>query len=315
MNNDYIEVDCIQDGDNGEESTQTHVHVQQSHAIIPSVGQYVASVVRIVQEAVKDGDGNNKIVVFFPTARMVSFFADLFNEVANLPVLELHSRKSQGYRNRVSGEFRSATSGILFTSDVSARGVDYPGVTHVVQFGMPSSREQYIHRLGRTGRAGAEGTGWLILGPFESLFLEEMKKIHLPRNDALVDILNTSITDETGEIDELMQALMTRVGRGDKVLVNSGEGAYQAFLGYYLGHMKRMKMKSKEQLVEVANEFSSAMGFRRAPLLAKNMVSKMGLSGVAGINVKSSDGIGGGGRNPRAGTFTKDRPKLKIKGG
>ena len=57
MNNDYIEVDCIQDGDNGEESTQTHVHVQQSHAIIPSVGQYVASVVRIVQEAVKDGDG------------------------------------------------------------------------------------------------------------------------------------------------------------------------------------------------------------------------------------------------------------------
>ncbi|KAL7438858.1 hypothetical protein ACHAXH_004969, partial [Discostella pseudostelligera] len=269
MNDDYVEVDCIQDGNNGEESTQTHVHVQQSHAIIPSVDQYVSSVMRIVKEAVKDGHGKNKIVVFFPTARMVSFFADVFNEVVKLPVLELHSRKAQGYRNRVSAEFRAATSGILFTSDVSARGVDYPGVTHVVQFGMPSSREQYVHRLGRTGRAGAEGKGWLILGPFESLFLEEMTKIHLPRNDALVDIMNASISDDT---EELMQVIMDRIGRGDKMLMNSGEGAYQAFLGYYLGQMKRMKMKSKEQLVEVANEFSSAMGFRQTPVLAKNMV-------------------------------------------
>jgi ATP-dependent RNA helicase MSS116 len=319
MNDDYVEVDCIQDGDNGQESTQTHVHVQQSHAIIPSVDQYVSSVIRIVKEAVKDGDGNNKIVVFFPTARMVSFFADVFNEVVSLPVpvLELHSRKSQAYRNRVSSEFRIATSGLLLTSDVSARGVDYPGVTHVVQFGMPSSKEQYIHRLGRTGRAGADGKGWLILGPFESLFLEEMKKIHLPRNDALVDALNSSILDET---DELMQVLMTRVRRGDQILVNSGEGAYQAFLGYYLGQMKRMKMSSKENLVQVANEFSLAMGFSRAPVLAKTMVSKMGLTGISGITVKSSDDIGGTAfkeknRKPLARTsLSKDQPKFKRQG-
>ena len=159
MQDDYVEVDCIKDGDKGEESTQTHIHVEQSHAIITSMPQYVPSIIRVVKEAVNEGDDDNKIVVFFPTARMVSFFADLFNEVVRLPVMELHSKKSQGYRNRVSGQFREASSGILFTSDVSARGVDYPGVTHVVQFGMPSSREQYIHRLGRTGRAGASGKG------------------------------------------------------------------------------------------------------------------------------------------------------------
>ena len=215
MKPDYVEVDCIRDGGTGEESTQTHIHVEQSHAIIPSVQQYVPTVIRVVKEAVRDGNGDSKVVVFFPTARMVSFFADLFNEVVKLPVLELHSKKSQGYRNRVSNQFREAESGILFTSDVSARGVDYPGVSHVVQFGMPSSREQYVHRLGRTGRAGASGKGWLVLGS-------------VPKNRELIDLINSCVLDET---DERMQELLERVQNGDSILVKSGEGAYQAFLG------------------------------------------------------------------------------------
>ncbi|KAK1739908.1 ATP-dependent RNA helicase, partial [Skeletonema marinoi] len=283
MQDDYVEVDCIKDGDkNGEASAETHIHIEQSHAIIPSMAQYVPSIIRVVQEAAADNGGGNKVVVFFPTARMVSFFADLFNEVVRLPVMELHSKKSQGYRNRVSGQFREAKTGILFTSDVSARGVDYPGVSHVVQLGMPSSREQYIHRLGRTGRAGASGKGWLLLGPFESLFLEELTKITIPKNPELIDLLNKDTLDET---DDVMQRLMERVQNGDQVLNKSGEGAYQAFLGYYLGQMKRMRMQRKERLVEIANEFSASMGFRNAPALGANMVKKMGLAGIDGIFV------------------------------
>jgi len=293
MNDDYVEVDCIQDGADGEVSTQTHIHVKQSYAVIPSMSQYVSSVTRVVKEAVQDDDGDNKIVVFFPTARMVSFFADLFNHVINEPVMELHSKKSQAYRNRVSAQFREVTSGILFTSDVSARGVDYPGVTHVVQFGMPSSREQYIHRLGRTGRAGADGKGWLILGPFESLFVQELKNIDITKNMDLIDVLNTSTLDET---DDSMQEMMERVQNGDQTLVKSGEGAYQAFLGYYLGQMKRMRMKRKEKLVEIANEFSGAMGFKETPMLTKNMVGKMGLKGIPGLVVNTA--IERGDNNP-----------------
>lgn len=129
MKDDYIEVDCINDGDGADGSMATNIRVKQSHAIIPSMDLYVSSVVRIVLEAVQDGNGNNKIVVFFPTARMVSFFADVLNEIMEIPALELHSKKTQGYRNRVSGQFREASSGLLFTSDVSARGVDYPMVS------------------------------------------------------------------------------------------------------------------------------------------------------------------------------------------
>ena len=56
-------------------------------------------------------------------------------------------------------DFRAARCGVLLSSDVSARGVDYPDVTLVLQLGSPSSTEQYIHRLGRTGRAGKRGRG------------------------------------------------------------------------------------------------------------------------------------------------------------
>jgi ATP-dependent RNA helicase MSS116 len=316
MHDDYVEVDCIKDGGGGDKngkggggggggeasSTETHIHIEQSHVIIPSMSQYVPSIIRVVRETAANNDGgtgggggggnNNKVVVFFPTARMVSFFADLFNEVVRLPVMELHSKKSQGYRNRVSGQFRECEAGILFTSDVSARGVDYPGVTHVVQLGMPSSREQYIHRLGRTGRAGASGKGWLVLAPFESLFLEELTEISIPKNPELTDLLKKSSTtlDET---DDIMKSLMERIQNGDQVLNKSGEGAYQAFLGYYLGQMKRVRMNRKERLVEIANEFAASMGFRNTPAMGGNMVKKMGLDGVTGIFVSKS-ATGGG---------------------
>ena len=288
MKPDYVEVDCIRDGNkDGEGSTQTHAHIKQSHAIIPSIDQLTPAVIRVVKEAVKDDGGNNKIVVFFPTARMVSFFADLFNLVVNEPVFELHSKKAQGYRNRVSAQFREARSGILFTSDVSARGVDYPGVSHVIQFGIPSSRDQYVHRLGRTGRAGAKGKGWLLLTSFESMFLEELKGIDITTDMALVELLNK---DEVDETDDQMLSLLKRVQDGDQDLVKSGEGAYQAFLGYYLGQMKRLRMKRKERLVEIANQLSSSMGFRQPPKLNKNMIGKMGLKGIPGLLVSSDTG-------------------------
>jgi ATP-dependent RNA helicase MSS116 len=164
-------------------------------------------------------------------------------------------------------------------------GVDYPGVSHVIQFGIPESREQYIHRLGRTGRAGAEGKGWMVLGPFESLFLEELKGLDVPNDERLRQLLNDPVS---AEIADLLQPAIDRVGNGDRNLTPIAEGAYQAFLGYYLGQMKRMKMRKKEDLVSTANRFSSLMGLSQVPSLEKNMVGKMGLKGVDGIVVKTA---------------------------
>ena len=129
----------------------------------------------------------------------------------------------------------------------------------------------------------------MILGPFESLFLEELKRIDVPRDATLSEIVKDPFSggDDGIVVEKAIEEMEARVGSGDKVFSLSGQGAYQAFLGYYLGQMKRTKIKSKSKLVDIANEFSGAMGFRAAPALGKNMIGKMGLKGISGIVVKA----------------------------
>jgi ATP-dependent RNA helicase MSS116 len=160
---------------------------------------------------------------------------------------------------------------------------------------MPESREQYIHRLGRTGRGGTEGKGWLVLSSWESLFLQELKGLEIPVNDELHQLMESPLSVET---EELLEPTRERIRNGDKVLSKSAKGAYQAFLGYYLGQMKRMKMKRKEDLVRIANEFAALSGLHEPPPLTAQMVGKMGLKGVDGLNVqaKGKDDFGGRGR-------------------
>lgn len=73
-----------------------------------------------------------QVLVFCTTAMVTRMVADLLGEL-NLNIREIHSRKPQSYRTRVSDEFRKSKGLILVTSDVSARGVDYPDVTLVIQ--------------------------------------------------------------------------------------------------------------------------------------------------------------------------------------
>ncbi|KAM7254470.1 hypothetical protein ACFE04_003850 [Oxalis oulophora] len=111
-------------------------------------------------------------------------------------VRELHSRKPQIYRARISEEFKESKKLILVTSDVSARGMNYPDVTLVIQVGIPSDREQYIHRLGRTGR---EGEGILLLAPWEQYFLHDLKD--LPLEECPLPHLDPDINiKETGRV-------------------------------------------------------------------------------------------------------------------
>ncbi|RKO87956.1 P-loop containing nucleoside triphosphate hydrolase protein, partial [Blyttiomyces helicus] len=155
--------------------TPTHLAVRQTYAIA-NYHQMLPT----LYEVIKQHYASNplaKVIVFFSTTKIVSYLSSVFNSIPGMDVLEIHSKLSQIERSRVANRFRTATSAVLFTSDVSARGVDYPGVTLVMQLGMPSAREQYIHRIGRTGRAGKTGEGILMLAPFEKTFLTELKDL------------------------------------------------------------------------------------------------------------------------------------------
>ena len=147
--------------------------MEQTYVVATKQG-LAPELVGLVQEGMRTP--GYKIIAFFPTARQTQLYSELL-QMLGIRVLEIHSRKSQAQRNKVSDEFRMGSSLIMFTSDVSARGMDYPDVTRVIQCGAPSDRAQYVHRLGRTARAGKDGSGVLLLCDFEDWFLRDLKDL------------------------------------------------------------------------------------------------------------------------------------------
>merc|ERR1719162_2291045 len=279
MRDDYVEVDCIHDGDG---ASHTNQRVNQKYVILPTMDSYLSSLVSIVRRSIDEDRQLHKIVVFFPTAMLVGFFAQFFNDALGINVIELHSKKSQSFRNKASEKFRNAKKGVLFTSDVSARGVDYPDVTQVIQFGLPDSREQYIHRLGRTGRAGKTGEGLLVLAPYEKKFLSELKDLDVPMDDSSAQLLANPPKDDLA----LVNTGVNCISKGDAALTSIAQKAYRAYLGYYTGQMKRTQMRSKTELVQTANNLFRLIGLRETPKLQKRTVGKMGLKGVPGISIR-----------------------------
>jgi ATP-dependent RNA helicase RhlE len=78
-------------------------------------------------------------------------------EAAGVGANAIHGNKSQPQRERALAQFRSGEVKVLIATDIAARGIDIPGVSHVINFDLPDVPEQYVHRIGRTARAGANG--------------------------------------------------------------------------------------------------------------------------------------------------------------
>src|SRR5690606_10766800 len=88
----------------------------------------------------------------------------------------IHGNKSQSARQRALEAFRSNKVQVLVATDVAARGIDIDGVTHVVNYDIPNEPESYVHRIGRTGRAGALGIALSFCSDAERAELREIEK-------------------------------------------------------------------------------------------------------------------------------------------
>ena len=102
----------------------------------------------------------------------------------------IHGNKSQNQRERVLAAFRKGEVRILVATDIAARGIDVDGVSHVVNFDLPNVPETYVHRIGRTARAGAEGIAISLCDGEEVTFLrgiEKLIRMTIPVNDRRAD--------------------------------------------------------------------------------------------------------------------------------
>ncbi|VDI69202.1 ATP-dependent RNA helicase DDX31/DBP7 [Mytilus galloprovincialis] len=139
-----------------------------------------------------------KMIVFMSTQDLVEFHYDLFQHFfgvsddpddemdgnsINILFFKLHGDMQQKDRTKAFQEFSQTDNGVLFCTDVAARGLDLPSIQWIVQYTTPGGATDYIHRVGRTARAGKQGQSLLFLMPTESEYIPILNKDNISLNE------------------------------------------------------------------------------------------------------------------------------------
>jgi len=96
---------------------------------------------------------------------------------ANIPAEAIHGNKSQNHRQRALSNFKAGSTRVLVATDIAARGIDVDELTHVINYEVPNEPETYVHRIGRTGRAGADGKALTFCDEEERAYLQDIQKL------------------------------------------------------------------------------------------------------------------------------------------
>ncbi len=158
-----IKINTIQSQDN------TNANIQQLYCVIEEY-EREAAVIRLI-----DAQAPEKAIVFCRTRAEVDKLCTTLN-ARGYNTNSLHGDMEQPARNRVMMSFRKSEIDMLVATDVAARGLDVADVTHVFNYHMPFDSKSYVHRIGRTGRAGKKGVAITLATPREFHQLERLQK-------------------------------------------------------------------------------------------------------------------------------------------
>jgi ATP-dependent RNA helicase RhlE len=117
-----------------------------------------------------------RVIVFTRTKHGANKVADQLDKAGHAADA-IHGNKSQGARQRALENFRAGRARVLVATDIAARGIDIDDITHVVNFELPNVAESYVHRIGRTARAGSGGIAISFCDPTERPFLRDIEKL------------------------------------------------------------------------------------------------------------------------------------------
>jgi len=118
----------------------------------------------------------NMALVFCRTKLTVNRVAKYLKD-HGVNAVEIHGDLTQGRRNKVMESLRKGSLDVLVASDLAARGLDVEGITHVINYDLPEDPEVYVHRIGRTARAGQRGCAWSFVLPDQGQLLTEIEKL------------------------------------------------------------------------------------------------------------------------------------------
>jgi len=118
--------------------------------------------INLLNHLLKDKDEYDKVLVFVSSKKNADFLFEALSDNYGSETCIIHSNKSQNYRIRSVEQFDEGINRILVATDVMARGLDLEKITHVVNFDTPGFPENYMHRIGRTGRAEQQGNSLLF---------------------------------------------------------------------------------------------------------------------------------------------------------
>ena len=125
---------------------------------------------------------------------------------AGHPADAIHGNKSQAQRERALLAFRNGQSRLLVATDIAARGIDVDGVTHVINFDLPNVPESYVHRIGRTARAGADGHAISFCGSDERAYLRDIERVTRNRVPVVDNPLGPNFVAAPGAVDDAPRA-------------------------------------------------------------------------------------------------------------
>ncbi|ORY63157.1 ATP-dependent RNA helicase [Pseudomassariella vexata] len=257
-----------------------------------------------------------KAIIFFSNTATVEYAYSVFKHtslggIKGIPLFDIHSKLNQQQRTRNAEAFRRAESGILFSSDVTARGMDFPGVSHVIQVGLPPDRDQYIHRVGRTGRAGKTGEGWLLLAQ------EEIDEARSRLPGLPIKPNNTLETAKhvmgEGEPAQSFQRYFAEVASGYQ---RAHRGEFHAMYHSMLGQKFGRNLRAEDVVGLLNNWALKGVGLEEPPAISPKRAQHTGLSRVRGVRIghddvvppKRDDDFGGrGGFRGRGGSSFGDR--------
>ncbi|KAJ5259410.1 ATP-dependent RNA helicase [Penicillium angulare] len=308
MKRDYKYVKTV-----GDDDVPVHLKVPQKIVFVRGYENRLPGLLELIKEyqgrqAQDPSLRPFKAIVYFNSTSEVQLAAEIFQNLpreqdgtrtrpslGRMRLLEIHSRLTQQQRTYSADGFRKAAESILFSSDVTARGMDFPDVTHVIQMGVPNDRETYIHRTGRTARANKTGEAWIFIHDGEIQRMDDL--LHgMPLQEdsetirsAMVNMTRDDMRDVSPATREIIEHHNQAVA---SVSPKQKESAWRSQLGGVL-----RSINSKRTALHVLNNLAlHGYGLPAAPSIGAALAKNLGISRYSDlINISE-----GSPRSPRS---------------